>query len=167
MPRKGTKKKQVVAPNLDRLINKVMRDGKKRKAAKIVNTALDYVIKNMPKGYEMPEGVSVHMDSGNEMQLKMALIDEIVENVRPLVMVKSQRIGGANLQVPRDVPFAEGISTSLRWIVNAARTRGIGAMSKKLADEFLDILQKRGGALRKKEESFKMAMANRVFSTAR
>ena len=48
----------------------------------------------------------------------------------------------ANLQVPRDVPFAEGISTALRWIVNAARTGGIGAMSKKLADEFLDILQK-------------------------
>ena len=115
----------------------------------------------------MPEGISAHMDAGNDHQLKMALIDEIVENVRPLVMVKSQRVGGANLQVPRDVPFTEGVSTALRWIVNASRTRGIGAMSKKLADEFIDILQKRGGSLRKKEEAFKMAMANRVFSTAR
>jgi small subunit ribosomal protein S7 len=63
--------------------------------------------------------------------------------------------------------MAEGISKSHKWIVEAARKRGVGTMVRKLADEFLDILQKRGGALRKKEESFKMAMANRVFSTAR
>ena len=167
MPRKGIKTAKVVKPNLERLINNVMMHGKKRKAENIVQKALDHVIKHLPSGYEMPEQMVAHKDANNVLQHKVALVNEVIEAVRPLVMVKSQRVGGANLQVPRDVPMPEGISKSHKWIVEAARKRGVGTMVRKLADEFLDILQKRGGALRKKEESFKMAMANRVFSTAR
>ena len=167
MPRKQIKKKQVVKSNISRLINNLMKDGKKRKAENIVYKALTRVVTNLPKGYELPQEMADHKDAGNHEELISAIVDEVVEAVRPQVMVKSQRIGGANLQEPRDVPFAEGVSKAIKWIIEAARNRGVGEMCRKLSDEFLDVLQKRGGALRKREEAYKMAMANRVFATAR
>ena len=123
MPRKGIKTAKVVKPNLERLVNNVMMHGKKRKAENIVQKALDHVIKHLPAGYEMPEEMAAHKDANNVLQLKIALVDEVIEAVRPLVMVKSQRIGGANLQVPRDVPMSEGISKSHKWIDDSTQKR--------------------------------------------
>lgn len=167
MPRKSRKTQKIVKDNMTRLTNNIMKHGKKAKAENIVNNALNIVVTKLPESYELPEALQGIENVQDNVDLKKAIVDDVVERVRPLLMVKSQRIGGANQQIPRDVPVGEGISIAIRWIVEAARKRSVGAMAKKLADEMLDALKNVGGALRKKEEAFKMAQANRVFSNNR
>ncbi len=129
---------------LAKFINCMMYDGKKSKAEAIVYKALA----------SLSERVGISPIEGFE---------KIVDNIRPLVEVRSRRVGGATYQVPMEVRAERSIALSLRWIIKAARSRGGKDMSEKLLGEFLDAYNERGSAIKKREDTHKMAEANKAF----
>ena len=152
MPRKGSVPKRRVPLDskykdefITKFINSLMYDGKRSKAEEVFHGALALVGEKMGK------------DAIEVFNLAM-------ENVKPLVEVKPRRVGGATYQVPMEViPFRRQ-SLTIRWVINAARTRQGKSMQEKLASELMDAAQGRGGAVKKKEDSYKMAEANRAFA---
>jgi small subunit ribosomal protein S7 len=130
---------------LAKFINVLMVDGKKSIAERIIYGALD-VIAQRGKG-EALETFNVALD-----------------NVRPLVEVKSRRVGGATYQVPVEVRPTRRTALAMRWLVEAARKRGEKSMTQRLASELLEAADNRGGAVRKKEDVHRMAEANKAFS---
>jgi small subunit ribosomal protein S7 len=130
---------------LGKLINKVMLDGKKSVAEKIVYGALDMV---------------------EERSGKPALeaFNEALEKIKPIVEVKSRRVGGSTYQVPIEVSPMRRTALGLRWMVGHARNRNERTMLEKLANEMLDALQNRGGAAKKREDVHAMAEANKAFA---
>lgn len=131
---------------LTKFVNMIMVSGKKAVAEKIVYDALDVVVQRR---------------KGGDHAL---LLREALENVGPLVEVKSRRVGGATYQVPVEVRPERKVALSMRWIVEAARKRSDKGMMLRLAGELGDALENRGAAVRKKEETHKMAEANKAFS---
>ncbi len=129
---------------LAKFINVVMRSGKKSIAEKIVYGALE------------------HIGGANVVQLET--FQQAVDNVRPVVEVKSRRVGGATYQVPVEVRADRGGALAMRWIVEASKHRHGKSMAQRLADELQDASRQRGGAVRKKEDTHKMAEANKAFS---
>jgi small subunit ribosomal protein S7 len=97
----------------------------------------------------------------------LQIFQQAILNITPAVEVKSRRIGGANFQVPIEVNAERGTSLALRWLVQAARQRSGREMSTKLANEIMDASNKVGGAIKKKEESLRMAEANRAYASYR
>ena len=130
---------------LSKFINTVMTRGKKSIAEQIVYGALDKLSK---KGGSDP--VKVFHDA--------------VENVKPTVEVRSRRVGGATYQVPVEVRPERRRALAIRWLISAARKRGENTMTEKLAGELLDASSNRGSAVKKREDTHKMAEANRAFS---
>lgn len=130
---------------LAKFINMVMRHGKKSVAEKIVYGALD----------EM--GSKGKGDS-------LELFNKALENVRPLVEVKSRRVGGATYQIPIEVRSDRSITLAMRWLVDASKNRGEKNMGLRLAGELLDAADNRGTAIKKREDTHKMAEANKAFS---
>ena len=152
MPRRGTVKKREIKPDyrynstlISRFINAVMRKGKKSLAERIVYEAME-VVKQKSK------------------QDPLKMFEKAVENVRPLLETKSRRVGGATYQVPVEVPEHRSISLAIRWIIRFAKERSGKSMVEKLAAEVLDAVNNRGGAIKKKEDTHKMAEANRAFA---
>lgn len=130
---------------VSRMINKIMRDGKKSLAESIFYDALDLI-----KERTGEEAIDV---------LKSAL-----DNVMPVLEVKSRRVGGSNYQVPVEVNDRRRLSLGIRWIVEAARKRGERTMTERFANEIMDAANNTGGAVKKKEEVHRMAEANRAFA---
>jgi small subunit ribosomal protein S7 len=130
---------------LAKFINTVMRSGKKSIAEGIVYGALD-IIADKKKA----DGIEV---------FKQAL-----SNVRPMVEVKSRRVGGATYQVPVEVRDVRQMALAMRWIVEAARKRGEKSMVNKLAIELMEAAENRGAAVKKREDTLRMAEANKAFS---
>ncbi|ORU94597.1 MAG: 30S ribosomal protein S7 [Cycloclasticus sp. symbiont of Bathymodiolus heckerae] len=130
---------------LAKFMNMIMVDGKKSIAEKIVYSALDTV---EGKGHEDPV---------------VALIAAL-EKVQPAVEVKSRRVGGATYQVPVEVRPARRMGLSMRWLIDASRKRSERSMSARLAGEVLDALESRGSAFKKREDTHRMAEANKAFS---
>ncbi len=128
------------------LINAVMLRGKKSVAEAIVYNALETVKK--------------HTGTDNVL----TVLTKAVENVRPLLEVKSRRVGGATYQVPIEVKSARGITLALRWIRDYARGRKGKPMQEKLAQEIIDAFKGVGSAVKKKEDTHKMAEANKAFA---
>jgi len=152
MPRRGTVKKRKLQPDpfytstlITRFINIVVKEGKKSTAEKIVYGAMEQVKK---KAKEDP--------------LKM--FEKAVENTKPVLETKSRRVGGATYQVPVEVANHRGTSLAVRWLINYARGRGGKSMEEKLAAEIIDAVSNRGGAVKKREDTYKMAEANRAFA---
>jgi small subunit ribosomal protein S7 len=152
MPRKGPVPPREVLPDpiygdklVSKLINKVMKDGKKSKAEKIVYGAFDIVKEKL-----------------GEDPLKV--FHKAVENVKPLMEVRPRRVGGATYQVPMEVNERRQIHLALKWLVDAARARSERGMVNKLANEIIDAYNERGGAFKKKEDTHKMAEANKAFA---
>jgi len=152
MPRRGTVKKRKLQPDpfytstlITRFINIVVKEGKKSTAEKIVYGAMEQVKK---KAKEDP--------------LKM--FEKAVENTKPVLETKSRRVGGATYQVPVEVANHRGTSLAVRWLINYARGRGGKSMEEKLAAEIIDAVNNRGGAVKKREDTYKMAEANRAFA---
>lgn len=152
MPRRGTVKKREIKPDyrynstlISRFINAVMRKGKKSLAERIVYEAME-VVKQKSK------------------QDPLKMFEKAVENVRPILETKSRRVGGATYQVPVEVPEHRSISLAIRWIIRFAKERSGKSMVEKLAAEVLDAVNNRGGAIKKKEDTHKMAEANRAFA---
>ncbi len=126
-------------------INKVMLDGKKSTAERIVYGAFDRIQDNTGKD-------------------PLSTFREAVSNVKPTLEVKSRRKGGSNVQVPFEVRPERRTSLSLRWIVGFARRRPEKTMIERLAGELLDASQSRGGAIKKREDTHRMAEANKAFA---
>ena len=151
MSRKGSHPARVILPDpkhgsqlIARFINMVMQSGKKSVAEGIVYGALDQI------GQKNPEPV--------------ALVEKALNNVAPSVEVKSRRVGGATYQVPVEVRSSRRTALAMRWTIDAARKRGENSMPRKLAAELLDASENRGGAVKKREETHRMAEANKAFS---
>jgi small subunit ribosomal protein S7 len=152
MPRKGGVVKRPVTPDLkyndplvNRFINGLMRKGKKSTAQSVFYSALDVV------GQRTKED-------------PLKVFHQAMDNVRPLVEVKSRRVGGATYQVPVEVRHDRRISLAIRWIINYAKNRPDKSMVGKLAGEFMDAAANRGGAIKKREDTHKMAEANKAFA---
>ena len=122
-----------------------MYDGKKSSAEKIIYTALDQ-IKNKTKADPIK------------------IFDDAINNIRPNLEVRSRRVGGATYQVPMEVKVDRSQALAIRWIIDAARRRGGKNMEMKLYQEFLDAHQNKGGAVKKIEDTHKMADANKAFA---
>ena len=131
---------------VSRFINIMMLQGKKWNAEKIVYGSLDIVAQKTQKSDALE------------------VLTKAIDNVRPLLELKSRRVGGATYQIPVEVKGDRGASLALRWIRNAARGRKGKPMQQRLADEILDAYNGQGTAVKKKEEIHKMAEANRAFS---
>ena len=132
---------------LSRFMNALMYDGKKSVAEGIVYNALD-VLKRR----------------GGAQADPIRMFHEALENVKPAVEVRSRRVGGATYQVPVEVRPERRRALAIRWLVTAARKRGENTMTEKLAGELLDASNNRGSAVKKREDTHKMAEANRAFS---
>lgn len=152
MPRRGPVTPRQIPPDpvynsvlVQKLINKVMLDGKKSIAEKIVYGAMD-IIREKTK------------------QDPLSVLEKAVQNVTPLLEVRPRRVGGATYQVPIEVPPRRGLSLALRWIVRAARERKGMPMKERLAAEILDALNNTGGAIKKRDEMHRMAEANKAFA---
>jgi small subunit ribosomal protein S7 len=127
-----------------RFINMVMRSGKKAVAEQIVYGAIDLI------------------GAKNEDALEM--VEKALNNVRPLVEVKSRRVGGATYQVPVEVRPGRRTALAMRWTIEAAKKRGENGMAKRLAAELSDAAENRGAAIKKREETHRMAEANKAFA---
>ncbi len=152
MSRRHAAVKRVVSPDskyksipLTKFINNVMKDGKKATAEKLVYGALDRV--------EKKHGAD-----------PFKTFTDAMSNVKPFVEVSSVRVGGANYQVPSPVDDRRGNALAIRWIVDAAQKRSGRSMIEKIAEELFDAANSRGVAIKKKEDTHKMAEANKAFA---
>ena len=176
MPRKGYIEKREIAPDplydsrlVEKFINSMMWGGKKSTAQAIFYGALDRIGERAPrpaasegKAEAKPgEGDGGPVDPQAEA---LKVFKRAVENVKPVVEVKSRRVGGANYQVPIEVNSTRRVSLAVRWLVTYARGRGEKGMVEKLANEILDAANNRGGAVKKREDVHRMAEANKAFA---
>ena len=152
MPRRGSIAKRDVLPDplynsklVTRLINNIMYDGKKGVAQKIVYDAF----------------AMVEQKSGKNA---LEAFQQALENVMPVLEIKARRLGGATYQVPMEVRPERRQTLGLRWIRNFSRTRSENTMAERLAGEILDAMNSTGGAFKKKEETHRMAEANKAFA---
>jgi small subunit ribosomal protein S7 len=152
MPRRRVAARRQILPDpkhgselLTKFINMLMEDGKKSVAERIIYIALDQAVQK--KG-----GAPVE------------LLEQAMENVRPVVEVKSRRVGGATYQVPVEVRPSRRNSLAMRWLIDAARKRSEKSMALRLAGELMDAAESRGSACKKKEDTHRMAEANKAFS---
>lgn len=151
--RRKVKNRNIVKPDivynsekLSKFINNIMLDGKKETARKVVYKAFD-IIKEKTK-------------NPNPLEI----FDTAIKNAGPLVEVRSRRIGGANYQVPREVRPERRTALAMRWIINAARSGKGSPMHKRLAEELILASNNEGAAIKKKEDTHRMAESNKAFA---
>jgi small subunit ribosomal protein S7 len=152
MPRRREVPQRPVVPDskyssklVAKFINSIMRDGKKSLAESILYDAFDIIEE---KGKDAPQ----------------KLFEKAVENVRPLIEVKSRRVGGSTYQVPTEIRPSRRTALGIRWIISYARQRPEKSMANKLAAELMDAANNRGASVKKKEDTHKMAEANKAFA---
>ena len=152
MPRRNRPAKRGITPDaryhsavVQEFVNRMMRQGKKSVAARIMYQTLDVVADRSKK-----EAIEV--------------LDQALKNVSPLIEVKPRRVGGATYQVPVEVPPDRRQTLAMRWLLAAAHARAGKSMAEKLAGELLDAANNQGAAIKKREETHKMAEANRAFA---
>lgn len=130
---------------ISKFINKMMVDGKKSKAEKILHKAFDVISEKLKKD-------------------PLEVFEKAIEHVKPQIEVKSKRVGGSTYQVPMEVPAKKQNSLAMKWIIGFARKRNEKSMSYKLAGELLDAYNKAGSSIKKKEDTHRMAEANKAFA---
>ncbi len=152
MPRKGVVAKREIAPDsrynsviVSKFVNNLMKQGKKSVAESILYDAFDMIA-----------------DRSKEDPLKV--FTRALENVKPMVEVKSRRVGGSTYQVPTEVRPSRRQALSIRWLISYAAQRGEKGMAAKLAGELMDAAKGRGSAVKKKEDTHRMAEANKAFA---
>jgi small subunit ribosomal protein S7 len=152
MPRKGPVAKRDVLPDpiynsklISRLINKMMVDGKRGKAQSILYSSFDIIRER----------------TGKE---PMEVFDQALKNIMPVLEVRARRVGGSNYQVPVEVRPERRTTLGLRWLVNYSRLRGEKTMEERLANEILDAANNTGASVKKREDTHKMAEANKAFA---
>ena len=152
MPRRREVPKREILPDpkfddqtVTKFVNILMRDGKKSTAEKILYGAFDIIVERRKGG-------------------AMEVFNEALDKVRPMVEVKSRRVGGATYQVPVEVRPTRRNALAMRWLVEAARGRNEKSMTSRLAGELMDASESRGGAVKKRSDVHRMAEANKAFS---
>jgi len=152
VPRRGNIRKIDIAPDpvynnkiLSKLINQVMLDGKKGIAEKIIYGAFDIIQEKTGKN-------------------ALEVFDQAMKNIMPVLEVKARRVGGANYQVPIEVRHDRRLTLGIRWLTNFARVRAGKTMEEKLALEIMDAANNTGATVKKKEDTHKMAEANKAFA---
>ena len=152
MPRRYRPPKRSVEPDVRyqsvmvaRFINSIMKGGKRSTAARIMYEAMDIVQARMK-------------------QPPLEVMEEAVRNVSPVLEVKPRRVGGSTYQIPVEVPPSRRLSLTMRWLLGAARSRPGKSMAEKLANELMDAARGTGSAVKKKEDTHRMAEANRAFA---
>lgn len=152
MPRKGPIPKREILPDpvynsrlAARFINRLMRNGNKGVAERIFYSALTEL------------GTKTNEDP-------LRAFEKAIDNVKPHMEVKARRVGGATYQVPMEVRPDRQVSLAIRWLITYSRARGERSMASKLTSEFLDAYNSRGGAVKKREDTHRMAEANRAFA---
>jgi len=133
---------------LAKFMNMIMADGKKSVAERIIYGALTRISEKQT----------------NAEDKALELLEQALENVKPMVEVKSRRVGGATYQVPIEVRPARRQTLAMRWVIDAARSRSEQSMAHRLAHELMDAAENRGTAVKKKEDTHRMAEANKAFS---
>ena len=152
MPRRNRPPKRKTEPDarynsvlVSQIVNRVMKYGKKNVASRIVYDAMDIVQERMK-------------------QPALEVIEEAVRNISPVLEVKPRRVGGSTYQIPVEVAPGRRMSLALRWLLAAARSRPGKSMADKLASEFMDAARGSGSAVKKREDTHRMAEANRAFA---
>ncbi len=152
MPRRASPKKRIIPPDakfgsetVARVINKIMLNGKKSVAESIVYDALDIM-------------------EQREKQDPVGMLKQAIRNATPLLEVKPRRVGGATYQVPVEVRRGRDTTLAMRWLIKAARARTGRSTAEKLASELIDGAKSQGAAVKKREDTHKMAEANRAFA---
>ena len=152
MSRRHAAEKREVLPDakygdrvLTKFMNNLMIDGKKSTAERIVYNALERI-------------------EGKLKREPVEVFHEALDNVKPSVEVRSRRVGGATYQVPVEVRSSRKMALAMRWLIDSARKRSENSMPRKLAGELLDASENRGGAVKKREETHRMAEANKAFA---
>jgi small subunit ribosomal protein S7 len=152
MPRKGEVRRREILPDpkygdklVAKFVNTIMGRGKKSVAESIFYRALNII-------------------TAKTKEETLGVFKKAIENTRPTVEVRSRRVGGATYQVPVEVRPPRRVSLSMRWLIQSARERGEKSMEEKLAGEFMDAANNRGTAIKKKEDTHRMAEANRAFA---
>ena len=152
MSRRNKPQKRAITPdvryqseNVQSFINRVIKNGKRSVAATIIYDAMDLVEDRTKRN-------------------PLEIFDQAMKNVAPVMEVKPRRVGGATYQVPMEVPPDRRFALATRWILQAAQARSGKSFAEKLAGEFMDAANNTGAAIRKREETHKMAEANRAFS---
>lgn len=152
MPRRREVPERPVVPDskynsklVSRFIKTIMRDGKKSLAESILYDSFDIIEKKT-----------------NESPLKV--FEKALENVKPMIEVKSRRVGGSTYQVPTEIRPSRRTALGIRWVIGLARKRSEKSMASKLAGELMDAANKRGASVKKKEDTHKMADANKAFA---
>lgn len=152
MPRKGAVAKRDVLPDpmynsklVTRLINRMMLDGKRGVSQTILYNAFD----------------TIKEKTGQE---PLEVFEQALENIMPVLEVKARRVGGANYQVPIEVSAERRVTLGLRWLVNYSRLRGEKTMEIRLANEIMDAANGTGGSVKKREDTHRMAEANKAFA---
>ncbi len=152
MPRRREVPERIIIPDpkydsklVSKFIKSVMRSGKKSVAESLLYESFDIIEKKT-----------------NEPPLK--IFEQAVDNVRPLIEVKSRRVGGSTYQVPTEIRTSRRTALAIRWIIGFARKRSEKGMSQKMAGELLDAANRRGSSVKKKEDTHKMAEANKAFA---
>jgi small subunit ribosomal protein S7 len=155
MSRRSQARRRAVLPDpkygsdmLAKFVNMVMRSGKKSVAERIVYGALDRISERTSQ------------DDSHALEL----LSQALENVKPAVEVKSRRVGGATYQVPIEVRATRRETLAMRWVIDAARARSEKTMAHRLAHELMDAAENRGAAVKKREDTHRMAEANRAFA---
>ena len=176
MSRRTTAKKRFINPDpiyrsrlVSMMISRLLQDGKKSVAARLFYESLESIGTNMKTGgrNDSPAKENKANSETNLSSDALKVFQQAVLNVTPVVEVKSRRVGGSNYQVPLEVNTERGTALALRWIVQAARQRPGREMAMKLANEFMDASNKTGNAIRKREETHRMAEANKAFANYR
>ncbi|HPW56818.1 MAG: 30S ribosomal protein S7 [Thermoanaerobaculaceae bacterium] len=152
MPRRRYPQRREVIPDpifnsqlVTRFINAILRQGKRTVAEGVFYGALDII-------------------QARTQDDPLKVFKRAVDNVKPQVEVKSRRVGGSTYQVPVEVPPGRQLSLSFRWLIDFSKARGEKSMREKLAGEFIDAANNRGGAIKKKDDTHRMAEANKAFS---
>jgi small subunit ribosomal protein S7 len=152
MPRRGIVKKRKVHPDpfynstvVAKFINVFLKKGKKSVAEQVIYKTMELL---KQKAKEDP----------------LKVFEKAIDNVRPMLETKSRRVGGATYQVPIEVPLNRSVSVGVRWLIHYAQERGGKSMEEKLSAEILDAINNRGGAVKKREDTHKMAESNRAFA---
>lgn len=170
MPRRREVPKREILPDpkhhselLAKFINVLMVSGKKSTAEKIIYGALT-VMEERVKKTKKTEEDSGDAGSAGSAGSVLRYFEDALDNVRPSVEVRSRRVGGATYQVPVEVRHDRSIALGMRWIVQAARSRGEKGMMLRLAGELMDAYESKGSAVKKREDTHKMAKANQAFA---
>ena len=152
MSRRKRSPKRQVDPDMrydsvlvSQLVNRIMKDGKKSVAVRIAYDAMDIIQQRMNRP-------------------PLEVMEQAIRNVTPVLEVKPRRVGGSTYQIPVEVPPRRQITLAMRWVLAAARSRPGRSMAEKLANELMDAVRETGAAVKKKEDTHRMAEANRAFA---